>query len=203
MYTPSHFDDLESFFYVLYFMVVCYPATGSRNPRIPTHVLEWFSRTGGWAGKVALLSELTLPCPIVDTFHPGVSKLVVGLHRFFRRRHSEATSLEFPWCPHPDEGYDEFLRLLDEGINSLQIYEPTGKPGPELTSTGTWGVTSWTHNVANKDPLHHGDSDATDGDPLVHVSTAMSQGGLEKRPRSVTSSPGPSKRIKSGNTLCR
>ena len=116
-YTHSYFDDLESIFYVLCYLTSCYSTTGLLKPNgIPRRVKKWFSKSGGWEEKAAMICGHTLTLAMDDSFQPPVSELLARLHRFFFRYAGEAMNFDVGWQPEPEEAYDGFLHLLTPSV---------------------------------------------------------------------------------------
>ena len=211
-FTYTYLDDLESFFYVLAYLVVCYPATGSLKPKsIPRDVSDWFGNSGGWIQKYTMVLERTWPLPVDDSFPPPVSELLNSLHCFFRESTLQTERFDSNWCPEPAQAYDNFLGHLDDAIDGLRVYELDGMSLPESNSQNLLTVMGPTHDVTGDEaPLYQRNSNATDHlhrgstSTIVHChsqhpsSTSKGAGGRpDKRKR--TPSPGSSKRIRLDN----
>ena len=206
-FTYSYLDDLESFFYVLVYLVVCYPATGSVKPKsIPRDVSAWFGDSGGWRAKYTMMLERTCPFPIDDSFQPPISQLLNRLHSFFRR--STITGFDSDLCPEPAQVYDSFLGYLDDAINGLRAYELVVMSVPGSNSQNSPTIAGPTPDVTGDEaPSYQRNSNATD--PLNRESTSTivhyrskhprsTSHGAEERPgkRARTPSPRSSKRIR-------
>jgi hypothetical protein len=207
-YAPSYFDDLESFFYVLCYLVVCYPASGSLKPNnIPSFVSEWFRKIG-WHTKFKMMLDYTFPLSVDNSFQPPVFELLTSLHKIFRSYTLKALSLSRGWTPEPEEVYDGFLGCLANAIDGLKTYEYAANPGLGRISPDSPVAMPLPHDVVTIDEaaLHHKNSDGTDGPHWRSTFTTghhseyqastdhVVEGRLDKRMR--TPSPRPSKRIK-------
>ena len=204
----SYLDDLESFFYVLAYLVVCYPATGSLKPKsIPRDVLAWFGDSGGWREKYTMMLEDTCPLPIDDSFQPPVSQLLTRLHCFFQQCTPHPYNFSNRY-PAPGEAYNNFIGYLDDAIDSLGVYEPVvmsvlgsnsqnsptiAGPTPDVTGDET---SSYQRNSNATDPLNRESTSTIDHYHSQHPCSTSH--GAEERPgkRARTPSPRSSKRIR-------
>ena len=204
-FTYSYLDDLESFFYVLAYLVVCYPATGSLKPKsIPRDVSAWFGDSGGWREKYIMMLEDTCPLPIDNSFQPPVSQLLNRLHSFFRRS-TKANRVDPNRCPEPVQAYDNFLGYLDDAIDGLRVYELDGMSLPE-SSQNFLTVLGPIHDVTGDeaggeasnatDHFHRGSTSTIVRCHSQHPSSTRHGAGGRPDKRKRTPSPGSSKRIR-------
>ncbi|KAF8584584.1 hypothetical protein K439DRAFT_1616570 [Ramaria rubella] len=118
-YKHSYLDDLESFYYVLCYLVVCHPSTGSSKPeKMHKSISLWFKNEGGYLSKASSLWGTSPPFNVHPSFTPPVSKLIQDLHSFFRTQALQAARVS-GWLLEPEDGYDEFLRIIKDAISAL------------------------------------------------------------------------------------
>ena len=201
---------------MLCYLVVCYPAGGSRKPEsIPESISAWFGKAQkGWSAKSMMILERTFPLHIDDSFQPPISELLTGLHGFFRKYSQEAMFSKFNWCPEPEEAYGVFLDHLNDAIDGLRVCElgmdfgaESNMPNHEVAMSQTCGGAgdNRAFHCRNSDETdyHHGDSTSATIQPASQhpsFTSHVDEGRPGKRSRTPpprTPSPRPSKRIKS------
>ncbi|KAF8584581.1 hypothetical protein K439DRAFT_1616568 [Ramaria rubella] len=114
-YELSYFDDLHSFYYVLCYLVVCHPASGSLKPEVPKAIAYWFQEDGGYHSKSSTLLDESPSFDVHPSFKPPVSRLIKDLHTFFRDR----TRQIYDVPPEPEDDYKVFLELIKNTIDAL------------------------------------------------------------------------------------
>jgi hypothetical protein len=117
-------DDLESFYYVLCYIVACHSASGPSKPRpAPYPISTWFSEKGGHAEKDSALYQRTYRYDIHPSFEPPVTKLMESLHHFFRNQ--VVIHWDVERVSNLEEDYREFLTHIDHAIKALTEINPT------------------------------------------------------------------------------
>ncbi|KAF8583188.1 hypothetical protein K439DRAFT_1661399 [Ramaria rubella] len=182
-YIQTYWDDLESFFHVFYYLTACYPAKGSLTPHIreDSLVRSWFSKNGGKSKKWQVILGIIPPDPVDPSFPSPISKLREGLLRLFKVHASISVSNETVSIPSPRDGYDEFLKLINTAIETLEKeaigqigfapYIPGSAPTYEASDNSIVASTSTCHRSLDQ----FRDSAASDG-LAANIGTHSSHG---------------------------
>ncbi|KAJ7756462.1 hypothetical protein DFH07DRAFT_920118 [Mycena maculata] len=148
----DHMDDLESIYYVLFFVCYAHDLNGNLLPVFPRHIAHWHT-TSLSAEALGDLKRSFLQSPIDApmTRFCGVDKdilapLITQLRKFFAKRLydiGEATSYDDP-TPFPPYSstnakadYSQFLELVDNAIKKLPAVPVPPPPPSPSNSAGS------------------------------------------------------------------
>jgi hypothetical protein len=121
----TYFDDLESFFYVLCWILVAFEGPGLGIAALPPALSQW-DGPASYLTKQGILSD-DFELSISPWFGKSLRELAIRLHRFFEFRgtHSGRPLASL----NPAEDYDEFLDHIRQGIADL-----AAEPEPAVQS---------------------------------------------------------------------
>ncbi|KIJ37513.1 hypothetical protein M422DRAFT_33638 [Sphaerobolus stellatus SS14] len=123
----TYINDLESFYYVLCWIMWVYVEPGKKTSVTPYPASAWDEDMMVYTAKWAHLKRLTFEA---DPFQPyfGASlpamaeRLRILLRRFIILRASKGSE-DSPLPPEPEQDYSEFLAEIKKGISELELEE--------------------------------------------------------------------------------
>ncbi|KAF7318164.1 hypothetical protein HMN09_00324600 [Mycena chlorophos] len=136
---PDHMDDLESVYYVLFYILCYFDTTGSRLTAAPEPIVEWFEVYDD-SSSLANLKSYFLGRPFFWTLTrypseaPVLLVLMKKLQRIFKERADEAdmavhTGQALPKTVAEDD-YEAFLSPLEAAIQQLKAAAAAAAAAP-------------------------------------------------------------------------
>jgi len=185
----TYLDDLESFFFVLCWILVAYQRPGIIRVEMPDTISLW-DDPGSYLYKIGLLaSEFKLP--VSPWFGQSLRALLVRLHGFFNKR--EALLGRPPSDPDPVRDYDEFLSHIEQSITDLE-QESVGALMPDTHAPIPDGAEVLVSLKRSYEPFNHGDEDEdlslTPSRRQPPPARPVKSQPLRKRPRRSTANYG-------------
>jgi len=115
--THTYSDDLESFFYVLTWIVAVYESPGILHNPIPELASFW-DHQSSHALESGYLTEPYSPRPTSDWFGEEIKALIHRLWCWFRARHDERKR---PLSERdPDKDYNEYLAEIQKCVDQME-----------------------------------------------------------------------------------
>jgi Fungal protein kinase len=127
----TYLDDLESFYYVLCWILTIYTAPHKARCK-PRGIASWWDNSMSYQMKIGQIASYSFDLPLEPWFGPCFQKLASSLHKFFHVRRPSMGDLAPPVDPAKD--YDEYLGYIRQCILDMDAEDMAATRRPPSPS---------------------------------------------------------------------